>query len=307
MNSTAIDETFKNFLKTEVKKGNGNMVKKLFGELDKLKQGNTPSILDNMNIDGLEENEKQKFWNASVEFSNQLQAEYGEQYFNNLDEVMRRTRVFQNKWIEDRKKATDVEYIGKVITLTHEEWIQREAEMCEKWENKKQLQNENIKKDMIENFTKKLTLDFTKILTIDVNKDTRVCEYKTLAISLFSKKMKSFTPTRVFEKDKQHFSRISKEVANEIEKQVRQADEKKRGDIYDLLCEEDSNKQIKKDTKKKQPVSKKKNICSCGNKNCEPRPPKERYSPSGIKINTKPLQEAWDRNHGKIPPLLQKI
>jgi hypothetical protein len=78
-------------------------------------------------------------------------------------------------------------------------------------------------------------------------------------------------------------------------------------DIYDLLCEEYSNKQIKKDTKKKQPVSKKKNICSCGIKNCEPRPPKERFSPAGIKINTKPLQEAWDRNHGRIPPLLQKI
>jgi len=279
MNSTTIDETFKNFIKNE----------------------------DNMTIDGLDENGKKELWNAGVEYEtacreyeNKIIQEYGgkEQFWNNIDEVTRRLRVFQEKWIEDRKKATGVD-IRKGITLTHEEWIQEEYEMCVKYDKKQQLQNEDIKKHMIENYT--------NILTIGVSRYITVCEYKPLAIELFSKKMKSFTPTKVFEKDEQHFIRICNEVNNELEKMVRQADEKKCGDIYDLLCEEDSNKQIKKDTKKKQPVSKKKNICSCGIKNCEPRPPKERFSPAGIKINTKPLQEAWDRKHGRIPPLLQKI
>ena len=98
-----------------------------------------------------------------------------------------------------------------------------------------------------------------------------------------------------------------KETPNELENEKNKRVERQNA-LDLLLCEEETNtkKQNKKDLKK-QPVSKKNNICSCGNKNCEPRPPKERYSPAGIKINTKPLQEAWDRKHGKTPPPLQKI
>jgi len=343
--NTTIDETFKNFLKTEVKNGNGEQVKTLINEIDKLKQGKTPNILDKMTIEGLEENEKQKFWTASVEFNNQLQAEYGEQYFNNTDEVMRRTREFQVNYIKNKNNPKcdncgkqcecsyghnaiplleagkrvcgkcnalviqmrmnqyswkDEEMIKhiKVQSLTPEEFLQREATMCAKWEKKQQLQNEQIKKNMIENYTKRTHVE---LKTGEIDWDN-INEWKSE--DLFRKKMKSFTPTRDFEKDYKHFIRICGEVKNELQNE-RVA--KKLIALNDLLCEEDSNKQLKKDTKKKQSAPKKKNICSCGNKNCEPRPPKERFSPAGIKINTKPLQEAWDRKHGKIPPLLQKI
>jgi len=353
--NTTIDETFKNFLKTEVKNGNGEQVKTLINEIDKLKQGKTPNILDKMTIDGLEENEKQKFWTASVEFNNQLQAEYGEQYFNNLftDEVMRRTGEFQANYIKNKnnpkcdtcgkqceccyghnaiplleagKRVCDKcnalviqmrmrkRFGGdledafwrkhiKVQSLTPEEFLRREAKMCAKWEEEKQRQNEQIKKNMIENFTKRFNVDFQTELQ-NVWKVVEITKAENLAIELFRKKIKSFTPTRDFEKDNKHFQRMVDEVKNELQNE-RVA--KKLIALNDLLCEEDSNKQLKKDTKKKQSAPKKKNICSCGNKNCEPRPPKERYSPAGIKINTKPLQEAWDRKHGKIPPLLQKI
>jgi hypothetical protein len=351
MNSTTIDEQFNTFIKEEVKNGNGEQVKQLLGELDKLKQGKTPSILDNMTIDGLDENGKREMWNASVEFNNQLQAEYGEQYFNNTDEVMRRTREFQANYIKNKnnpkcdncgkqcecsyghnaiplleagKRVCDkcnalvikkrinqnlrdggVEKIGKVITLTHEEWIQREAELCAKWKKKKQLQNEQIKKKMIENFTKRTPEQMLHFELQNVWKVVEITKAENLAIELFRKKIKSFTPTRVFEKDAQHFRRICNEVANELQNE---RVEKQKHTINELLFAEEVNtkKQIKKDLKK-QSAPKKKNICSCGNKNCEPRPPKERFTPAGIKINTKPLQEAWDRKHGKIPPPLQKI
>jgi hypothetical protein len=46
-------------LKSKSINGNGDKVTKfLFKELNEIKQGKTPSILDNMTIDGLEENEK---------------------------------------------------------------------------------------------------------------------------------------------------------------------------------------------------------------------------------------------------------
>ena len=351
-----MDENFKTFIKEQIKNGNGDKVKFLFKELNEIKQGKTPSILDNMTIDGLDENGKKELWNASVEFNNQLQAEYGEQYFNNTAEVMIRTREFQANYIKNKnnpkcdncgnqcecsyghnaiplleagKRVCDkcnalviqmrmnhlrdggVEKIGKVITLTHEEWIQREATMCAKWEKKKQLQNEQIKKKMIETFTERTPEQMLHFQT-ELQKKTnstlqkQILVEENIAIELFRKKIKSFTPTRDFEKDNKHYTRFCAEVRNELQNE---RVEKQEHTINELLCEEEANtkKQIKKDTKKKQSAPKKKNICSCGNKNCEPRPPKERYSPAGIKINTKPLQEAWDRKHGKIPPLLQKI
>ena len=158
---------------------------------------------------------------------------------------------------------------------------------------------------MIENFTKRTPEQMLHFELQNVWKVVEITKAENLAIELFRKKIKSFTPTRVFEKDAQHFRRICNEVANELQNE---RVEKQKHTINELLFAEEVNtkKQIKKDLKK-QPAPKKKNICSCGNKNCEPRPPKERFTPAGIKINTKPLQEAWDRKHGKIPPPLQKI
>jgi hypothetical protein len=349
MNSTTIDEHFNTFIKEQINNGNGDKVKFLFKELNEIKQGKTPSILENMTIDGLEENEKKKFWNASVEFNNQLQAEYGEQYLNNTAEIMRRTREFQTNYIKNKNNPKcdncgnqcecsyghnaiplleagrvcdkcnalviqkrmnhlrdgGVEKIGKVITLTHEEWIQREATMCAKWEKKQQLQNEQIKKEMILHYTKRIHVEYNTELDKEWKRDS---EAETLAIELFNKKLKSLTPTRVFEKDEKQYNRICAEIKNELQYEKNKSLEKQEHTINELLFAEEVNtkKQIKKDLKK-QSAPKKKNICSCGNKNCEPRPPKERFTPAGIKINTKPLQEAWDRKHGKIPPLLQKI
>ena len=193
----------------------------------------------------------------------------------------------------------------KVQSLTPEEFLQREAKMCAKWEEEQQLQNEQIKKNMIENYTKRIHVEFKTELENEWKRDSKA---ETLAIELFNKKLKSLTPTRVFEKDEKQYNRICAEVKNELQNEKNKRVEKQEHTITELLCEEEANtkKQIKNDLKK-QPVSKKSNLCSCGNKNCEPRPPKERFSPAGIRINTKPLQEMWDRKHGKIPPALQKI